>query len=30
MGDEAAAEVTAEQLAEAWVGPDELLSLERL
>ena len=30
MGDEAAAEVTAEQLEEAWVGPAELLSLERL
>jgi tetratricopeptide (TPR) repeat protein len=30
MGDEAAAEVTAEWLAEAWVGPAELLTLERL
>jgi hypothetical protein len=30
MGDKAAAEVTAERLAEAWVGPDDLLTLERL
>jgi hypothetical protein len=30
MGDTAAAEVTAERLAEAWVGPDDLLTLERL
>jgi len=30
MGDTVAADVTAEQLAEAWVGPDELLTLERL
>jgi tetratricopeptide (TPR) repeat protein len=29
-GDEAAAKVTAERLAEAWVGDDALLSLERL
>ncbi len=29
-GDEAAAKVTAERLAEAWVGPDELLTLDRL
>jgi tetratricopeptide (TPR) repeat protein len=29
-GDEAAAKVTAERLAEAWVGPDDLLALDRL
>jgi tetratricopeptide (TPR) repeat protein len=30
LGDDAAAAVTAERLAEAWVGPRELLTLDRL